>query len=292
MTDPIATIVIRTKNKADTLPEVLQGLRLQRNHSFEVLVVDSGSTDGTLQIAREFSARIIEIPAKDFSYGYALNVGAKAAETPYIVFLSGDAIPQNPNWLKALLTPLQDNPRCAGSYGRQVGDWELNPFEARALEQYYGEQPRKQQTSSKFSNANAAIRRKVWEQFPYNEEVLYAEDHLWARRVLEAGHTLAYTPEAVVQHVHHDSFSNIAARRKKEYIALQKQNQEPGEPPFSWLWAFKTALIKLKELMEDYRDSRIHLRHLPEGLTWYGGSWWGRVCAHRALQDRHPTQAT
>jgi len=203
------SIVIRTKNEVALIGETLKKIRSQKFvGAYEVVVVDSGSTDRTLHIARRFTRHIIEIPEREFSYGRALNIGAGEATGEFIVNLSAHAVPTDDNWLANLISGFEDS-GVAGVYGRQVSEGKVNPFEALRNGTFFGEK-KALFTSNKgkspehihFSNSNAAIRKEVWGKFRFNEQVGWAEDIIWQKEVLEAGLSIVYEPDAAVYHTH------------------------------------------------------------------------------------------
>jgi len=203
------TVVIRTKNEEACLGDTLREIGRQAwDGPCEIVVVDSGSTDGTLGIAESHGAQIIRLEEKDFTYGRALNVGAKEATGDVIVNLSAHAVPLNEQWLECLVGELARG-RVAASYGRQAASGAVNPFEAYKNERFFGperlEFNRRGMGSRRgvhFSNSNSAVRKDVWKQFRFNEEVRWAEDLMWQEEVLNAGFSIVYTPEAVVAHTH------------------------------------------------------------------------------------------
>ena len=115
-----ASIVLRIKNEDKTLREVLQKVFEQEySQPYEVIIVDSGSTDASLKIAQEFETRIFEIEPEKFSWGYAINFGVEKSQGEFVVFLSSHCVPTNSLWLKNLLKSF-DDPTIAGAYSRQI----------------------------------------------------------------------------------------------------------------------------------------------------------------------------
>ncbi len=210
------SIVIRTKNEAEFIGVTLRKVDEQEfTGNFEIIIVDSGSTDSTLDIVKRYDVRLIEIPEKEFSYGRALNIGAYYAAGNYIVNLSAHALPRDKEWLTNLINPFVDL-RVAGVYGRQLSVGRLNPFEALLNELFFGEN--KIEFNSRrdikfrklhFTNSNAAIRKNVWEKFKFNERVPYGEDIFWPREVIDASFSIVYSPDAIVYHTHKVSISSV-----------------------------------------------------------------------------------
>ena len=200
----LASVVIRAKNEARFIGEVLEALFTQRDaEPFEVIVVDSGSTDGTVEIIRRFPARLIEIRPQEFTYGRALNLGIAESRGDFIASLSAHSTPLDDRWLASLIEPLR-NPRVAGVVGRQMprdnATWlELLGMRLTGLT---SDRPELRSRNPRFSNANSGLRRGLWERVPFDEQVAGAEDFAWARTMQELGYLIAYEPKAAVYHSH------------------------------------------------------------------------------------------
>ena len=208
----MVSVLIPVRNGGAELARCLDRVRAQRaSEEFEVLVLDSGSTDDTAAIARDRGARVETIPVEQFHHGSSRNLMARMAEGDVIVFTTHDAYPEGDDWLELLVRPLRERPDVAGVYGRQLAHLDASPPERYFMDFLYGERARTQRAGSVeeltmettlFSNANSAIRKSVWEEFPFAEDVLIAEDQDWSRRVLLAGHAIVYEPRAGVRHSH------------------------------------------------------------------------------------------
>jgi rhamnosyltransferase len=206
------SIVIPVKDGGGDLDRCLAGIERQDLHErAEVIVVDSGSVDGSAERARTWGARVLEIPPADFDHGATRNLAAGEAAGELLVFISQDAEPLGDRWLSSLTAPFASDPRLAGVYGRQLPRRDATPPEQYFLGFLYGPDARSQElgaagelsmATTMFSNANAAIRREAWEAFPFAEDIIMSEDQDWARRVLLAGRRLAYEPGAAVRHSH------------------------------------------------------------------------------------------
>ena len=228
---PLTSIVIRTRNEARCLGQVLQAIGRQTWTAHEVIIVDSGSTDETLPIARRYGTRVIEIPPETFTYGAALNRGIHEAQGEYIVALSGHAIPAADTWLASLLAPLLEN-GVGAVYGRQLPSAGCNPFVAEGMAVFYGTRRQVQTADHKFSNANAAWRKRVWELEPFDERIPYAEDQCWAAAVLRRGVSIVYEPDAAVHHSHDRSLRQIYRHRRAEVAALKWMNHSTEQCTF------------------------------------------------------------
>lgn len=206
--EPAVTVLMVVRNEAANLGRALEALFAQEGVGpLQVVVVDSGSTDGTPAIARSYPVELVEIPSEEFGHGRSRNLAARHARAPVLAFLGGDSLPASRHWLRELVTPLS-NPRVAAVYGRQLPQAWANPMEVYFLNTRYPERSRVQRAGPRptmdagwFSTVNAALRREVWEALPF-ADVPVAEDSQWAVRVLRAGWDLAYASEAAVYHTH------------------------------------------------------------------------------------------
>lgn len=230
---PRVAVVLRSYNEAQLIDRCLDAVFGQEFDSFEVILVDSGSTDGTLRIARQFPQLVIVPIAKaEFTYGRALNVGARSAamDCQVIAFLSAHAIPTSVHWLRSLTEPIFTNDNVAGCYGKQAPLPEhLSNRVVRHLARVgypatFGDAAFITNQSYFFSNANAAVRFSCWKKTPYDETIAGSEDHQWTKQMLAAGWAVAYAPDACVLHSHPDSLAQFFRRRRNEergYVAIE-----------------------------------------------------------------------
>jgi glycosyltransferase involved in cell wall biosynthesis len=182
-------------------------------------VIDSGSTDRTLDIVRSHAVRLYEIEARDFSYGSALNLGARLAEGRYLVNLSAHCIPTSDRWIANMLRDLRVKSRIAATYGGQVPIKGLNPFEERSLLVAF-KADENGRIGPPFSNANCAIRKETWERYPFDEKANFAEDYIWSQ-LLPKQFEIKYVPEAEVYHTHPARFKYWAKRSYENGLFVQ-----------------------------------------------------------------------
>lgn len=216
-----ASVLLLTKNDRSNLEQVLPRLFTQNTTApFEVVALDSGSTDGTLDLLHRYPVRVEPIPAQEFHHSRTRNLAANLARGNILVFLSQDAIPASENWLPALLANFED-PCVAAVYGRQLPKPGSSRERQDVLDTMYGEQrivkdPAHRNGSGflfyHFSDANAAIRRSVWEVEPFPENLRVFEDLGIAKRILDRGWKIVYEPAAAVFHSHHHSTLGLFRR--------------------------------------------------------------------------------
>ena len=205
------SVVVRTKNEASHLGQVLETVAAQTLADHEVIVVDSGSTDRTLEIAHSFQVRLIEISPDQFTYGRALNLGFDQARGEFVACLSAHAVPASTNWLETLAKNFLD-PRVAGVYGRHLPLPDCHPLDARAIHRRYPERKRVQADVDFFSNSNSMIRRSIWVHQPFDETLPASEDYLWAREVQRRALLIVYEPFASVYHSHDETYEQMYKR--------------------------------------------------------------------------------
>ena len=198
-----ASIIIRTKNEARHLRETLDAVYAQEFSSFEVIVVDSGSTDRTLEIASTFPVRILTIKPQTFTYGYALNLGARAARGRYLLSLSGHATPMDNKWLGSLLAAFTSSD-VVGVYSRLFVRPKAHLYQRVLAGVFYGPEAFTFTTYGSFHNTSSAIRRDLWQVHPFQEDMPGGEDQAWARKAKAMGYRIVYAPESRVLHSHED----------------------------------------------------------------------------------------
>jgi rhamnosyltransferase len=209
----VISVIIPVRNGGAALARCLDAIAAQRiDEEFEVVVIDSGSTDGTRELARERGARVHEIAPNEFHHGATRNLGVGLARGEVIVWTTHDAFPESDAWLDLLTAPLRAGEAGVGAvYGRQIAHHDAAPPERYFLDFLYGPDSRVQRAASVeeltmettlFSNANSAMPRELLKRFPFAEDVLIAEDQDWSRRMLLEGYSLRYEPRAAVRHSH------------------------------------------------------------------------------------------
>lgn len=215
------SVVIRCYNEEQHIGRLLSGIAQQTVSRVEVIVVDSGSTDGTLSVASRHAAKILSVNPRKFSFGHSLNVGCGAARGEFIAVASAHVYPVYRDWLERLLTPFSD-PRVALVYGKQRGNESTKYAEQRIFAKWFPNESNPNQDHPFCNNANAAIRRQIWEKVPYDEQLTGLEDIDWASRAMRLDCKIAYVADAEVVHVHDETPTQIHNRYRREAIALKR----------------------------------------------------------------------
>lgn len=237
---PRASVLIPVKNGGALLGEVLDAVQAQQAPwPFEVIVVDSGSSDGSVERVRQHGVRCETIAPESFGHGRTRNLLASMSKGEFLVFITQDARPASPHWLRHMVDACSAEPSVAGAFGPHLAHPGARHVTQRELAQHFagfGQQtsvvrledrarfdrdPGYRQWLHFFSSNNACIRRSVWEQFPL-PEVAFAEDQTWALRAIEAGFGKAFAPEAAVFHSHDFGVWETLQRNFDEACSFQR----------------------------------------------------------------------
>ena len=252
------SIVVRCFNEERMIGRLLSGVAAQTRKPDQIVIVDSGSTDRTVEIARRHPVDVHTIDPAEFSFGRSLNRGIRAATGDIVVMASAHVYPVYDTWLEHLTAPFED-PEVALAYGRQVGGPTTPYSESQILATWFPAQSQRRQAHPFANNANAAIRRTEWETMPYDEELTGLEDLDWASKAIERGMGIAYVAEAPVVHLHDERFAQTRNRYRREAIAHRRIFKDPR------MGRLEAARLFLANVASDYvhaaRDRVIH-RHL------------------------------
>jgi glycosyltransferase involved in cell wall biosynthesis len=219
----LASIIIRTLNEEKHLDDILSVIEEQDTDGldYEVIIVDSGSEDNTLQIAASHGCTILHITREEFSFGRSLNIGCAAAAGEFLVMISGHCVPTNDKWLQILCQPLMQD-TASYSYSRQIGGSGSHYSECRIFAKYFPEYSQIPQDGFYCNNASSALKRSAWAKHKFNEELTGLEDMELAQRLVNDGDKIAYVAEASIYHYHEESWGNVKHRFEREAIALRR----------------------------------------------------------------------
>lgn len=246
------TVAIPVRNGGDMLATVLDAVAAQRGAGqVEVLICDSGSTDGSVTLARRHGATVIEIAPASFGHGRTRNLLMERAGADHVVFLTQDAVPEDESWLRRLLEGMAAAPDIGLAFGPYVPRPGASPMVARELTAFFdamasdgairidrlgageGSLPARDLLGPRgyFTDANGCVARSAWRRIPFRD-IAYAEDHALAHDMLRAGLAKAYVPGARVVHSHEYSAWGWLQRSFDEARALHELYgwSEPIDP--------------------------------------------------------------
>lgn len=233
-----ASIVIPTKNAGEQFRHVLEAVFGQKtDYEYEVICVDSGSSDCTLEIIKEFPCRLYEIAPSDFGHGKTRNFGASKGTGEYVVFITQDALPANGQWLNNLISSMHCDKNIAGAFGIHYPYPDCNIFDKRdinSLFESFGtentvmkiddpERWKKDEdymhTLCFFSDNNSCVKRSILQKHPY-PDVDFAEDQIWMKQMMELGYKKCYCPTAPVFHSHNYVGKELSKRYYDDHKGL------------------------------------------------------------------------
>ena len=283
----LASIVIRTLNEAEYLDDLLKMIARQQTGELdhEVVLIDSGSTDDTVEIARRHGCRVTTISKQEFSFGRSLNRGCDFAKGEILVFISGHCIPVDDHWLLNLCRPVMEG-KVAYSYGRQVGDDDSYFSERRIFAKYYPETSAVPQEGFFCNNANSALSRAAWERHRFDEELTGLEDMALAKVLVSEGEKVGYVAEASVFHHHNETWAKVRRRFEREALALQLIMPEVQlRRRDVCRYIFSSVRMDMRSALRHHRSLRRHWYEiLRYRIAQYVGSYAGNH-GHRRLSQ-------
>lgn len=204
MKNPLVSIVIRTKNEAKYVGKVLNLLFKQTFKNFEVIIIDSGSTDQTLEIIKKFPIRLYKIKQEDFTYGYSLNFGIEKSKGKYICILSAHSIPISNDWFATGLKALSKEENLAGLSGYYsdfiLGYW--SRFLGSIVFLYFPFFKRREDYTPWISNTNSLIKKEFWKKYKFDESLPGSEDYDWGKEMIFRGYNVIKIRDFSVFHSH------------------------------------------------------------------------------------------
>lgn len=276
-----ATIVIPTKNGGEILKRTLKMIFSQKtDYSYEVICVDSGSKDDTIDSIKKYPCILVQIRPQDFGHGRTRNLGASKGTGEFIVFVTQDAAPANESWLQNLIDAMKIDDSIAGGFGIHYPYEDCNALDRVDLVRhflnfgdknkiFYIDDFEKYNTDNGymqylafFSDNNSCIRRTIWEKYPY-PDVDFAEDQVWMRQMLEKGYKKVYCPNAAVYHSHNFKLRTYYQRFFDEYRGLYNVYQYT----ISDNW-WKLPILWAKHVRRDWTNIRSQEMSKKEKIYW------------------------
>ncbi len=261
----LISIVIPTRNGESTIRSCFEGIFKQTLISqTEVIVLDSASSDKTLDICKEYGVRVHNIAPKDFNHGETRNVGVKLAKGEFVVMTTQDATPADTHWLETMLQHFK-NKNVAGVCGQQIvaHDKDKNPiqwfrpmseakpftYEFKNTEEFTSLSGKQQHSYCNWDDVNAMYRKSIKIKLPF-KQLMFSEDTLWAKDALSAGYAIVYDYRARVYHYHHQNFKFYF---KRSYIILYSNYKfynyiSYPKNPFSHMLKVSVRIFKEKNM--------------------------------------------
>jgi len=263
--------------------------------SYEVICVDSGSKDDTLNIIQKYPCKLVQIAPEEFGHGKTRNFGASQGTGEFIVFITQDAAPASDTWLENFILAMKLDDEIAGGFGIHYPYEDCNALDRVDLVRHFlnfGQDNRifyiddmekykadngYMQYLAFFSDNNACLRRSVWEKYPY-PDVDFAEDQVWMRQMLEKGYKKVYCPYAPVYHSHNFKLSTFYQRFFDEYRGLYNVYQyiiadDWWQLPILWAKHVRRDLINIRSQQMPRKEKLYWLYYsiVRNYCRYYGG---------------------
>ena len=212
MSDPLASIIMRSFNEGWALRDTLPALRVQEYRHWELIVIDSGSTDGSVEMIRAAQPRhFVQLQPHEYNPSRVMNQAMRLARSEFAIFLNADATPQGIHWLRPLVTALFD-PLTAAVFGRQIPRPDCRAVYAAEYERCFGLERDSAGWDHFFSMVSSGLRKDIWAQRGFLEQMQYSEDDEYTRWCRARGYRIGYVPESVVMHSH--NYTPAQARKR------------------------------------------------------------------------------
>lgn len=284
------SVVVPVRNGGGLFSYLCRALERARDtYDLDVVIIDSGSNDGTPEAAERAGFRVQQIAPAEFGHGSTRNLGVRLARGEVVCFLTHDVLPCSPDWPARFAAALED-PRVAGVYGRQV------PRDASTMEMFFvalnypaeslrfdprtdGHHPRPGRVL--YSNAFGAVRRETLLRLPFPESIGYTEDLVWAHHALRAGYSIVYEPAAEALHAHHYALRELFRRTYLIGRALAAYEIDGG--------ASLRESVRFLASELSYFVRQGHTHRLPQLLA-YEFTRWAGFHAGRIIGGRNERQ--
>jgi rhamnosyltransferase len=259
---PTISVFIPVRNEAAKIRACLDGILSQTVPVTEILVADSGSTDGTLEILRDYPmVKIVQIPGAEFNHGETRNLGPKHTTGEFLLYTVGDARPVDNQWLERMLQPMLDDSAIMAVCGQQVVEhdpmnnpmeWfrpvsfpKLRTVQIDSAAAYQALLPDEKRALCHWDDVTVLYRRLALETNPF-QRTLYCEDAIWARDALLKGWKLGVHPGAQVYHHH---FEDADFTFKRTITVAYHRHMIFGTIPSRHAWlraSLRSAAIVLR----------------------------------------------
>ncbi|MEI8342607.1 MAG: glycosyltransferase family A protein [Verrucomicrobiota bacterium] len=259
---PPISIVMRSKNDGPLIGAVLRSVYDQDYPGgVELVHIDSGSTDDTVEIINSTHPwKLIQIKAEEYVPGVVLNRGMRESRSEWVVFLNSDAEPVNRSWLSELIAAAQAQEKTGTAFSRQVPRPDCQAVYAFDYDRCFGPERESANWPHFFSMVSCIVNRQAWEEQPFREDLQYAEDDEWSRRLKDHGWGVAFAEKSLAIHSHNYTFKQAYKRAYGDCFAAAATRKEFVPRPFDWIIGLVKAVLRDASM-----DLKWCLRHSRSG---------------------------
>lgn len=249
------SVVMRSYNEAWAIEDTLKGIFDQDYAGrIELIVIDSGSTDGSHDIIRRYDPQeLIILEPGTYVPGKVLNQGFRLASHDWVVFNNSDATPANRGWLTELLRTAVSSPKLGAAFSRQIPREDCRAVFAHDYERCFGPQRESANWDHFFSMVSCVAYKPTWAQIPIREDLQYAEDDEWTRRLKAAGYEIVLAEQSMSIHSHNYTPIEAYKRAKGDAIAVARAGNVPD---VQRAWHRDVFLPAVRDTLRDFNYCR------------------------------------
>ncbi|WP_309383922.1 glycosyltransferase [Cerasicoccus frondis] len=245
------SLVMRSYNEAWAIGDTLKAVFDQDYPGkIELIVIDSASTDGSHEIIRQFDPYAFEIlEPGTYVPGVVLNRGMQLATNEWVVYLNSDATPANRQWLSELLKVALATPNLGSAFSRQIPRGDCQAVFAHDYDRCFGPNRESVNWPNFFSMVSCITSKTIWREFPFREDLQYAEDDEWSRRMKDGGREIVLAEKSIAIHSHNYTLAQSYKRARGDAVAVSKAghaNPVGNKPKFLVMGTVKDALADFK----------------------------------------------
>jgi rhamnosyltransferase len=277
---PKVSIIVRSYNDKDFIAQTMRSIREQHFQDFEIINVDSASTDGTYEIVQKMNPDgiVYQIPPGTYIPGKALNEAIDKASGEIIVFNNSDCIPQNKFWLENLIKPLLENSDIIATFGNQLPRPDAFPVVRKDSERAFGDGTISAKWFHFFSLATSAIRAEIIRKYPFDPDIQYSEDIDWSYRMKKMGFRIEYVSDAIVEHSHNYTLSQLKKRFYGEGVAEGKIYKQHKHFFINFVKPFMIELLRDAVYLNKHKE----LRHFKYAIIY---RFWQKYSVYQGNRD-------
>lgn len=244
------SLVMRSYNDVDIIDKTLCSIKEQEwDGDIQIVHIDSGSTDGTVDIIKKHKPwKLIEIPSSEYVPGIVLNRGMREATGDWVVCVNSDAVPGNRKWLKELVACAKSEPKVGTAFSRQVPREDCQAVYAHDYDRCFGPKRESVHWDHFFSMVSCIVSREAWEEQPIREDLQYAEDEEWSKRLAANDWKVLFAEKSISEHSHNYTFKEAYKRCFGDTFAIAASSKTPAR---NYNWHYTVGLGTFRDAMKD-----------------------------------------
>lgn len=220
LTKQTVSVLVRALNESEHLENLVRSLKNQTVKPNQLVLVDSGSVDGTPELAEKLGFEVFHMKQVDFSFGRSLNLGVSKCSGDVIVNMSAHVVATDNQYLEKMTDPLSKG-NDLFVFGRQMGTSDTAFSERVIMSRWFPRVTLQTPTTPFANNASSAFLKKTWEDIKFDEKLPGLEDIDFCKKLISRGGSVYYASEACIFHIHNESWKAIKNRYRREAFALK-----------------------------------------------------------------------